>query len=78
MGRLGPIDDSAVMAANILHIWNGDHRAMSDAATRHAHSFSWDRSMEALFGRIYRDALAARAEWAIGNVPAEAALARAA
>jgi alpha-1,6-mannosyltransferase len=78
MGRLGPVDDSAAMAANILDIWNGDHRAMSEAATRHAHSFSWDRSMEALFGRIYRDALAARAGSAIGSLAAETVMARAA
>ena len=45
---------------------------------RHAHQFSWDRSMEALFGRIYRDALAARAGALVGGEPLPSALARAA
>ena len=60
MGRLGPVEDDAAMAANIMEVWTGDRTAMSAAACRHAHQFSWDRSMEALFGRIYRDAVAAR------------------
>ena len=77
-GRLGPVDDDEAMAANILDVWNGDRTAMAEAATRHAHQFSWDRSMEALFGRIYRDALAARAGALVGREPASAALARAA
>ena len=77
-GRLGPVDDDKAMAANILAVWNGNRAAMSEAATRHAHQFSWDRSMEALFGRIYRDALAARAGALVGGEPLPSALARAA
>jgi len=77
-GRLGPVDDDKAMAANILAVWNGNRSAMSEAATRHAHQFSWDRSMEALFGRIYRDALATRAGALVGGEPTPSALARAA
>ena len=77
-GRLGPVDDEEAMAANILAVWNGNRSAMSEAATRHAHQFSWDRSMEALFGRIYRDALAARAGTLVTGEPLPSTLARAA
>ena len=77
-GRLGPIDDDEAMAANILVVWNGNRTAMAEAATRHAHQFSWDRSMEALFGRISRDAMAARAGALVGTEAVPGALARAA
>ena len=77
-GRLGPVDDDEAMAANIMEVWNGNRAAMGEAATRQAHQFSWDRSMEALFGRIYRDALTARAGSVAGSEPASRALARAA
>ena len=60
-GRLGPVNDARAMAANILSIWNGDIAAVGKAATIHAHQFSWDRSMEALLGRIYRDLLTGQA-----------------
>lgn len=59
-GRLGPVGDSGAMARNILEIWNADRRAMSDQARAHALQFSWDRSMEALFGRVYPAAFARR------------------
>jgi alpha-1,6-mannosyltransferase len=61
IGRLGPVDDSAAMAANIVDIWKGDISAMGDRACRHALQYSWEGSMEALFGRVYPKALAARA-----------------
>ena len=77
-GRLGPVDDDEAMAANILDVLNGDRMAMGEAASRHAHQFSWDRSMEALFGQLYRDALLARSSAVSGDQPARAALARAA
>ena len=32
---------------------DGDRAAMARAARAHALQFSWDRSMEALFGRVY-------------------------
>jgi hypothetical protein len=34
---------------------------MGERASLHAHQFSWQRSMEELFGRVYVDAFAARA-----------------
>jgi alpha-1,6-mannosyltransferase len=60
-GRLGPVGDAAAMARNILDVWSADRPAMSDAARAHALEFSWDRSMEALFGRLYPAAFARRA-----------------
>jgi alpha-1,6-mannosyltransferase len=53
MGRLGPVDDAQVMAANILAVWNSDRPALAAAARAHALRFSWDRSMDSLFGRVY-------------------------
>lgn len=52
-GRLGPVDDSAAMAANIIAVLEGDHRAMSEAAVAKARHYGWDRSMERLFGYLY-------------------------
>ena len=62
MGRLGPVNDSEAMAANILAVWNSDRATMGEIAQAHARQYSWDRSMEALFGRIYRAAFARSAE----------------
>lgn len=62
VGRLGPIGDSETMAQNILDVWNGDVAAMSEAASNKARQYSWDSSMEALFGRVYPNAVAARAK----------------
>ena len=59
-GRLGPVKDAEAMAANIVDVWNGDRAAMGEAARRHALQFSWESSMEALFGRVYPKALAHR------------------
>jgi alpha-1,6-mannosyltransferase len=73
-GRLGPVGDAAVMAANILSVWNGDRHVMADQARGRALQFSWDSSMEALFGRLYPTAFARRAEQ-LGAAPAAAALA---
>ncbi|MEO5611317.1 MAG: glycosyltransferase [Sphingomicrobium sp.] len=60
-GRLGPIGDSAAMARNILAAWSGDRAAMRAAASERAGQFSWERSMDALFGRVYPAALDRRA-----------------
>jgi glycosyltransferase involved in cell wall biosynthesis len=60
-GRLGPVGDSAAMAANILEIWNSDRLEMAERARANALQFSWDRSMEELFGRVYPSAFAQRA-----------------
>jgi glycosyltransferase involved in cell wall biosynthesis len=60
-GRLGPVGETAAMARNILEIWAADRPAMSEQARAHALQFSWDRSMEALFGRVYPAAFDRRA-----------------
>jgi alpha-1,6-mannosyltransferase len=62
VGRLGPVGDSEAMAANILSVWDDDRSAIAVAAREHALQFSWDHSMEALFGRLYPDAFAHRLE----------------
>jgi len=72
-GRLGPIGDAVAMAENILAVWNGDRRAMGHQARAHALQFSWDRSMEALFTRLYPAAFERRAGQ-LGAVPAVAAV----
>ena len=74
MGRLGPIGDSDKMAANILSVVRGDREAMASAARAHALQFSWDSSMEALFGRVYPAAFERRRELQL-RVGATAALA---
>ena len=53
MGRLGPVGEPDLMAANILEVWNSDRVAMGRAAREHALQFSWDSSMEALFAHVY-------------------------
>lgn len=65
LGLVGEVDDAAVMASNILEVLGADLAAMSERARAHALQFSWDQSMERLFGHVYRSALnraAARAE----------------
>jgi len=61
-GCLGPVDDAAVMSANILDVWNSDRTAMGEAARAHALQFSWVSSMEALFGHVYPAAFERRRE----------------
>ena len=62
MGRLGPVGDSEAMAANICDILSSDHEAMRDAARAHALQFSWNSSMEGLFGQVYPAAFDRRRE----------------
>lgn len=62
VGRLGPVNDADAMARNILDLWNGDRAAMGESARAHALQFSWESSMEALFGRVYPRALSRRLE----------------
>ena len=70
LGLVGGIDDAAVMAANIGAVLAGDRAAMGERARAHALQFSWDQSMERLFGRVYRTALA-RAAARAGQAEAE-------
>jgi alpha-1,6-mannosyltransferase len=74
VGKLGPVDDSAAMAGNILSVWNSDRSGMAEQARALALQFSWDSSMEALFGRVYPEAFATRAGQRV-TAPAAAALA---
>jgi alpha-1,6-mannosyltransferase len=61
MGRLGPVDDAAAMARNILEVWANEPKLMGLAAREHVrHRFSWDQSMETLFGAVYPQAFARR------------------
>jgi len=62
VGRLGPVSDAEAMAANILGVLQSDHQSMSEAARAHALQFSWDSSMQALFGQLYLAAMNRRAE----------------
>jgi alpha-1,6-mannosyltransferase len=61
-GRLGPVDDAAAMAANILQVWQSDRRAMGEAARAHVEEsrFGWDNSLERLFGELYPRAIEGR------------------
>lgn len=62
LGLVGEVDDAEVMAMNILSVLSGDRRATGERARAHALQFSWDQSMERLFGRVYQSALARAAE----------------
>jgi alpha-1,6-mannosyltransferase len=61
VGRLGPVGDNEAMTRNILSVWESDRAGMAEQARAHALQFSWERSMEALFGTLYPAVLAARA-----------------
>ena len=62
LGRLGPVDDAAAMAANIVAMLNAPDRAKLAAAARaHAASLSWDAAMRTLFDQVFPAALARRA-----------------
>ncbi|WP_051531411.1 glycosyltransferase [Sphingomonas sp. URHD0057] len=74
VGRLGPVGDVAAMAANILDVLHADKAAMTQAARSHALQFSWEHSMEALFGRVYPAAMAHRTG-EVATAPATAPLA---
>lgn len=62
MGRLGPIGDPVAMAKNISAVWQSDREAMALAARSHALQFSWERSMDVLFGNLYPAAFERRRE----------------
>ncbi len=62
IGRLGPVDDAEAMARNILAVWRSDRVRMAQIAQEHARQYSWQHSMDALFGRVYPAALARAAE----------------
>jgi alpha-1,6-mannosyltransferase len=79
LGLVGKVDDADVMADNILSVLAGAGAAIGELAREHALQFSWDQSMERLFGRVYRTALTRAAERAgFARVEPQAALAEAA
>lgn len=62
MGLLGPVGDSEAMAANIAAVLAGDTHAMGELGRAYVSAeFSWDHSMEQLFGTIVPAARARRA-----------------
>ncbi|HEX8839847.1 MAG TPA: glycosyltransferase [Sphingomicrobium sp.] len=66
MGRLGPVDDASAMAANILSVWSSDRTLIGEAARAHALRFSWDSSMDSLFGHVYPAAFERRRRHQLG------------
>ena len=58
LGLVGDVDDSVVMASNIMTVLQADLAEVGRLARDHALQFSWDQSMERLFGRVYRSAMA--------------------
>jgi alpha-1,6-mannosyltransferase len=59
LGLLGPMDDTATMARNVVDLWRGDHGAVGRAARAHVEAnFSWKRTFDRLFGDIYPKAMA--------------------
>ena len=72
LGLVGQVDDAAVMSSNIMAVLNGERVAMGARARAHALQFSWDESMERLFGRVYRAALVKATARADATVSTEA------
>jgi glycosyltransferase involved in cell wall biosynthesis len=70
LGLVGEVDDAIVMTSNIMAVLQGNLAEMSRLARAHALQFSWDESMERLFGRVYRSALARAAARATDAAPA--------
>jgi alpha-1,6-mannosyltransferase len=68
VGRLGPVGDSEAMAWNILSVWHSDRGAVPEEARANALQYSWERSMEALFGEVYPAAFARRAEHRLSTI----------
>jgi len=73
VGRLGPVSDAEAMTRNILAVWESDRAAAAERARALALEFSWDRSMEALFGTVYPAALASRSAAQLQAAPSVAA-----
>ena len=53
MGRLGPVGDADAMARTCSKCGAAIVQRWPTAARAHALSFSWDSSMETLFGQVY-------------------------
>ena len=69
LGLLGPVDDAAAMARNVIELWRGDHLAVGRAARAHAvERYCWDRTFFRLFHEIY-PAARAHMRRRLGGVP---------
>ena len=77
LGLVGEVGDADAMAANILAVLGGDMQSMGEQARDHALQFSWDQSMERLFGHVYARARLRAAERVMGAALAGGELARA-
>jgi alpha-1,6-mannosyltransferase len=53
VGLLGPVDDPAAMAANIIRVLGGDRQAMAAAAVERAGGYEWEPSLDRLVGELY-------------------------
>ncbi|GGB22240.1 hypothetical protein GCM10011380_09760 [Sphingomonas metalli] len=60
LGLLGPVDDVAAMARNVVAVLTGDERgAMAAAARAHVEAqFSWTATFDRLLGELYPQAIA--------------------
>jgi alpha-1,6-mannosyltransferase len=68
LGLVGRVGDGEAMATNILSVLGGDMRRVGEQARAHALQFSWDQSMERLFGHVYSKAALRAAERAVVGV----------
>lgn len=58
-GLLGPVDDTAAMAANVVSLWpDGARRAGEAARALVVERYGWHRTFERLFEEVYAAALA--------------------
>ena len=74
VGRLGPVGDADAMARNIAEMWHADRKAVAREARAEALQYSWDSSMETLFGSVYPGAFIRRGQATVA-APAVAPLA---
>ncbi|HWI88126.1 MAG TPA: glycosyltransferase [Sphingomicrobium sp.] len=72
VGRLGPVNDANAMGRNIMEVLRSDRSAMASEARHEALKYSWDRSMELLFGEVYPAAFARRQQAAVSALAAAA------
>ena len=63
LGLLGPVDDTAAMAANVVKLWHdGAELVGARARAMVVERYGWDRTFERLFHDIYPKALARASE----------------
>ncbi len=63
LGLLGPVDDTAAMAANVVKLWeDGAELIGARARAMVVDRYGWDRTFDRLFNEIYPKALSRAAE----------------